>query len=509
MDHADGKRESAVFTRRKFLGGSAASAALALLPRPSLGDSAAQVSPSNRITVACIGVGAQGTRVMMDFLKLPDVQVIAVCDVNRESSDYSEWGSGELLGKERRLLGDSSWGAGWKGPTCGRAPAARLVDAYYSSVRKLPGYRACTGYADFRELLAKETDLDGVVVCTPDHWHAYIAIEALRRGKHVFSQKPMAHSIYECGLMAKVARETGLATQVAVMNEASEATRMLTEWAAAGIIGQVREVHNWSQRPYWPQGIDRPADAEPVPDGLDWDLWLGPAPERPFNHIYLPFVWRGWHDFGEGAIGDMGNYSFDTLFRVLELTAPTAVEGSSTPLFPESFPVGEFVRWEFPARPGRAPVVINWYDAHLRPPRPSELEEGELMSNPEDGEGMLIVGDAGKILCGFEGEHPRLIPSSRARAFVPPLDNLPKSPGAYREWLDAIRGGPPPRARYEFEQPVVEALLLGCIAVRTGTKLEWDSVNKRITSLAEGGPADLAAANALLNPPRRSPWDLA
>jgi predicted dehydrogenase len=509
MQNHDDKTRSLLLTRRKFLEGSAASAAaFTLMPRSAQAEAAAPVPASKTITLGCIGVGAQGTRVMMDFLKMPDVQVVAVCDVNRESSDYSEWGKDELVNKERKLLNDPSWGSDWKGATCGRAPAARLVDAYYRTVRKLPNYRSCGSYNDFRDLIAKESDLDGVVVCTADHWHAHVAIHALRHGKNVFGQKPMAHSVHECALMAKAARETGLATQVAVMNEASDATRHLTEWVAAGVIGQVREVHNWSQRPYWPQGMERPKEVEPVPDGLDWDLWLGPAPERPFNHAYLPFVWRGWNDFGAGSIGDMGNYSFDTLFRVLELTAPTSVDGSSTPLFPETFPLGEIVHWEFPARGDRAPVTIHWYDAHLRPPRPAELVPGELMSDRGDGEGLLLVGDKGKILCSFTGQRARLIPSSRMKSFTSPPDNLPKSPGAYREWLNAIRGGPKPRANFEFEQNVVEALLLGCIAVRVGTKLEWDTVNKRITSLAEGKPADLEAANAQLNPPARDPWKL-
>jgi len=507
-DHDD-KARASLLTRRKFLEGSAGSAAaLTLLPR-SMRAAAVDPVPANKtITLGCIGVGAQGTRVMMDFLKISDVQVVAVCDVNRGSSDYSEWGKDELVNKERKLLNDPSWGSDWKGPTCGRTPAAALVDAYYRNVRKLANYRACGSYNDFRELIAEEHDLDGVVVCTPDHWHALVAIYALRHEKHVFCQKPMGHSVHECALMAKAARETGLATQVAVMNEASDATRHLTEWVAAGVIGQVREVHNWSQRPYWPQGIERPKDAEPVPDGLDWNMWLGPAPERPFNHVYLPFVWRGWNDFGEGSIGDMGNYSFDTMFRVLELTAPTSVDGSSTPLFPETYPLGEIVHWDFPARGDRAPVTIHWYDAHLRPPRPPELLPGELMSDRGDGEGMLLVGDKGKILGSFEGQHARLLPSSRMKSFTPPPDTLPKSPGAYREWLDAIRGGPKPRANFEFEQNVVESLLLGCIAVRAGTKLEWDAVSKRITSLAEGKPEDLDAANAQLNPPARDPWKL-
>lgn len=503
-DKADGP---AGMTRREFLGGGAAVAALTILPREALGGRG-RVGPNDKITIASIGVGAQGTRVMMDFLKIPDVQVVAVCDVNRESSDYSEWGKGEILRKEQRLLNNSSWGADWKGPTCGRDPARRLVEAYYGKVRNISHYQGCAAYNDFRDLLSKEKDLDAVVVCTPDHWHAGVSIYAMRHGKHVFCQKAMTHTIQEACMMAQVARETKLATQVAVMNEASKATRLLTEWAAAGAIGQVREVHNWSQRPYWPQGINRPKKPNPVPEGFDWNLWLGPAAYRPYSHVYLPFVWRGWFDFGEGAIGDMGNYSFDTLFRVLKLTSPTSVGASSTPRFAESYPVGAFMHWDFPAREDRAPVTIHWYDGDLRPPRPKELEPGEHMSSG-DGEGMLFVGDDGKILCGFEGEHPRLIPRHRMKEFQQPPDDLPKSPGAYREWLNAIRGGEQPRANFEFEQKVVEAVLLGSIAVRASTKFQWDAASTRVSALDEGSGSDLAAANAQINPPRRSPWELA
>jgi predicted dehydrogenase len=505
-DNDEVKRKGKL-TRRAFLGESGVAAALSILPREVFG-SRGRVGPNDKITLGCIGVGAQGTRVMMDFLKIPDVQVVAVCDVNREASNYSEWGKGEILGKERRLLKNPSWGSDWTGPTCGREPARRLVDAYYAHVRSVTNYKGCAAYNDFRDLLAKEKHLDGVVVCTPDHWHAQISIDAMRHGKHVFCQKAMTHTIYEARRMAQVARETQVATQVAVMNEASKATRLLTEWVAGGVIGQVREVHNWSQRPYWPQGIQRPSVADAVPNGFDWDLWLGPAPWRPYSHVYLPFVWRGWFDYGEGPIGDMGNYSFDTMFRVLKLTCATSVGASSTPRFPETYPVGSLINWEFPAREDRAPVTIHWYDGDLRPPRPKELALGEPMSN-QDGEGMLLVGDHGKILCGFEGEHPHLIPDSRMKAFQPPPDNLPESPGAYREWLNAIRGGEQPRANFDFEQHVVEAVLLGSIAVRASTRFQWDSANARVTALDEGSEGDLAAANSQINPPRRSPWELA
>ena len=511
----DAHGSSSRISRRNFLGASASVAASSWLGH---GFSSSEnlvrghtVAAQQPIRLAAIGVGAQGTRVMMDFLKFPDVRVVAVCDVNRESGNYSEWWKGEILAKERALLQEPHWGSDWAGPTCGREPARRLVEAYYRRVRKLTDYKSCAAYNDFRELFERERDLDGVVVCTPDHWHAYIAIYALRRGKHVFSQKPMAHTVHECALMAQAARATGLATQVAVMDEASNSTRHLTEWVAAGVIGQVREVHNWSQRPYWPQGLPTPAQADPIPDGFDWDLWLGPAPARPFNQIYLPFVWRGWYDFGEGSIGDMGNYSFDTLFRVLDLTAPTRVEASSTPRFPDSWPLATTMHWHFPQRPGtgalatRAPVDIFWYDAHLRPPRPRQLLMGENMDDSA-GEGMLLVGEKGKILCGFMGGNPRLLPTSRMRSFTPPPDTLDHSPGAYQEWLRAIRGGPMPRANYVYEQAVVEAILLGAIAVRASDQLVWDAATKRITALASGKADALAAANGWLNPPRRRPW---
>jgi GFO/IDH/MocA oxidoreductase family protein len=496
-DRQETNPERTRISRRAFLAGTAASAAAALsiVPRHALGGSGG-VPPSDKLTLACIGVGAQGTRVMMDFLKQPDVQVVAVCDVNRESSDYSEWGKNELRDKVRALLGDPNWGSQLAGPTAGREPAKRIVEAYYG--KRLPSgqYRGCTAYNDFRELLAKEKEVDGVVVCTPDHWHAPIAITAMKMGKHTYCQKPMTHSVYEARRMAEVARETKVATQVAVGNSASEATRLLSEWIGAGAIGPVRHVENWSSRPFWPQGLERPKETEPVPAGLDWDLWLGPAPERPFNHIYLPFVWRGWYDFGTGALGDMGNYSFDTIFRALKLTAPAAVEASSTPSFKETFPSASLVHWEFPARGDMPPVQLNWYDGGLRPPRPPELEDGREMG--AEHEGLLFIGDHGTIMCGFSGERPQLIPEARMKAFAPGLKSQPRSDRHYREWIEAAKGGAStPAANFGFESTVVESLLLGNVALRTGEKLRWESASLKAAS---------DAAQPLIGPGYRGDW---
>lgn len=489
-----GKKDHGI-SRRAFLSGAASAAAFSILPRHVLGG-AGYVPPSDKLTLACIGVGAQGTRVMMDFLKLPEVQVVAVCDVNRQSSDYSEWGKNELRDKVRALLGDPDWGSKLTGPTAGRDPARQVVEAYYGKAKVSGTYHGCAAYNDFREALHQEKDLDAVVVCTPDHWHAPISIMAMKMGKHVYCQKPMSHSAVEARRMAEVARETKVATQIAVANSASPITRVLQEWMLAGAVGPVRRVENWSSRPFWPQGLDRPDHADAIPDGFDWDLWLGPAPERPFSHVYLPFVWRGWFDFGNGALGDMGQYSFDTIFRMLKLTAPTTIQASSTKPFKESFPEASLIHWEFPARDDMPPVEINWYDGDLKPPRPDELPDGQEFG--AENEGLLVIGDLGMIMAGFEGEHPKILPESRKRSFIPPPDRLPRSPGHYQEWIRAAKGGPPALANFEFEAPIGETLMLGNIALRTGEKLKWDSDNFKVTNSS--------AAQALLSFDYRGDW---
>jgi predicted dehydrogenase len=320
----------------------------------------------------------------------------------------------------------------------------------------------------------------------------------MKRGKHVFCQKPMTHTVVEARRLGEVARGNGVSTQVAVGNQASEDTRVLCEMIWAGAIGPVREVINWSSRPFWPQGLDRPKESHPVPEGLDWNLWLGPAPERPFHRAYLPFVWRGWHDFGCGALGDMGCYSFDTIFRVLKLGAPASVEATSTERHAETFPQASIIHWSFPARGEMPAVRLTWYDGGLKPPRPEELDAGRSL----DAEGLLFIGDKGTILCGFNGGRPRLIPEAKMKAFEPPPKTLPRSPGNDREWLDAIKGGKTkPGANFEFSATVTETLLLGNVALRVaGQKLLWDGASGQVTNLAD--------ANKHLHFESRQGWSL-
>ncbi len=457
------KRYKKELSRRDFIGGTAAAAAFTIVPGSVLAG-ARRVPPSEKINLGCIGVGDQGTRDMKSFLAKDSVRILAVCDVDANH----------------------------------RKMAKGIVDEKYNN-------RDCRAYNDYREMLEKHKDIDAVLVVTPDHTHAAISIAAMKAGKHVYCQKPLTHTVLEARKMAENARKYKVATQLGTVNQASEDSRLLCEWIWAGAIGAVREVHNWSNRPIWPQGIDRPTETPPVPATLDWDRWLGPAPHRPYHPAYLPLVWRGWLDFGTGALGDMGCYSFDTIFRVMKLAHPTSVEASGSAFTPkmwnqlhintETYPRASVIRWQFPARADMPPVTVTWYDGGMYPPEPDELEGRQLHR-----EGLLFVGDKGKILCGFSGGSPRLIPESKMQAFKQPPKTLPRSIGHHDEWLRACRGGKPAGAKFLFSGLVTQALLLGNVALRTRRKLYWDGPNFKVTNIPE--------ANKYLHCEYRRPWTL-
>jgi len=493
MGKDDLKSESDRLTRRSFIKKSGATlAAFSIVPRQVLGGKDF-IPPSDKIQAACIGVGSQGTRVMMDFLKQPEIQIVSVCDVNDGSDDYVEWGQHEIRDKVRELLNDASWGKFINGALCGLNPAKEIVERYYANQKNKPAYKGCSAYKDYRELLDKEKNIDAIIVGTPDHVHAVISIQAMKQGKHVYCQKPMAHTVYEVRRMSEVTRETKVATQVATGNSASEATRLLCEWIWAGTIGPVREVYNWSSRPFWPQGIERPIEEQPAPEYLDWNLWLGPVPYRPYHAVYQPFVWRGWYDFGTSAVGDMGCYSFDTVFRVLKLGALSKIETSSTRMYTETFPLASILHFSFPARGDMPPVKIHWYDGGLKPPKPEELGDREL-----ENEGLLFVGDQGKIICKFSGGEPQLIPEAVMKDFTPPPQSLSRSIGHEEEWIAACKGGAAAAANFEVAGPVTEAILLGNVALRAGKSIQWDDKNFNITNDEP--------ANNLLHVPYRNGW---
>ena len=442
-------------TRRGFLGSAAAiTAGAAVVPSHVLGLGGAQ-PPNEKLNIAGIGVGGMGGN---DVSQVADGNnIVALCDV------------------------DWAYAAG----TFGRYPDAKK-------------------YKDFRKMLDECKDIDAVVVGTPDHIHAVASIAAIKRGKHAYCEKPLTHSVFEARKLAEAAREHKVATQMGNQGQASEETRRLCEFVWDGAIGPVREAHIWTDRPsnglfneYWPQGVDRPKEEPPVPETLEWDLWLGPAPHRPYNPIYLPFRWRGWWDFGTGALGDIGCHAFDPVFRALKLGHPISVEASSTRVNKETYPLGSMVTYQFPARGDMPPVKLVWYDGGLRPPRPPELAEGELMGD----NGRLLVGDKGKILGN------RIIPESLRKEYKEPAPTIPRSVGHYKEWIDACKGGKPAGSNFDWAGPMTEVVLLGNVALRvqlrerlTHAKLLWDPQAFKFTNVPE--------ANEFLHRPYREGWTL-
>jgi predicted dehydrogenase len=499
--------------RRELL--AATSAAFMIVPRHVLGG-AGYTAPSDKVTLAAIGMGRQGIAITMELMAQPDVQVVAVCDCNRFGKNYIEYGANAMLKAEREFLGTGfeQWGEDLASPgfiefnhgsrmsmgAGGREPAQRLVNAYYGA-RKNAAYRGCNAYADYRELLEKEKDVDAVYIATPDHWHATISIAAMRRKKHVLCQKPMTRTIGEARRVARVAREMGVVASITVNNPSTAETQTIAQWIQAGAIGTVREVHNWSSRPFWPQGMLRPAQSEPVPEGLDWDMWLGPAESRPYHHSYLPFSWRAWYDFGCGSFGDMGCYSFAGMYKILDLTPPVAAEATSSESFEETYPKASLVHLDFPEHNGRAPVRLSWYDGGLMPRRPGGLTAEDQSLFAKNAEGILYAGDKGMIVGGFNGDHPRLYPASPAYV-TPPVDPKrydERHDAGVLQFIAACKGGPTPLASFETQAPVCEAFLLGCLTQRLPwTRFEWDTATQRITNNA--------AANRFIDPPARKEY---
>ena len=444
----------AKMSRRNFMGTAGAAAALTIVPRNVLGGRR-HVPPSEKLNIAGVGVGGQGGG---DINAVSSQNIVALCDV--------DWGRA--------------------GGTFRRHPNARK-------------------YKDFRKMLDKEDkNIDAVVVAAPDHIHAVASMAAIKRGKHVYCEKPLTHSVYEAREVARAAREAGVATQMGNQGQASEGTRLMCEYIWAGAIGPVREVHVWTDRPlrglsdvYWPQGVGRPEDMPPVPDTLDWDLWLGPAPERPYHPCYAPFKWRGWWDFGTGALGDIGCHSIDPIWRALKLEAPVTVEAACTLVNKETYPVASRVTYQFGTRGDMPPVKLHWYDGGMRPPRPDELDEGQQFGEG----GTLFVGDKGKML------GHTVIPESRRKEFGAPPKVLERSPGHHQEWIDACKGGKPAGSNFDHAGPLAEAVLLGNVALRadlkpklTRTRLHWDSENFKITNMPE--------ANQYLQRDYRVGWTL-
>jgi predicted dehydrogenase len=368
--------------------------------------------------------------------------------------------------------------------------AARTFDKYPKAAR----------YKDFRQMLDKEKSLDAVIVATPDHNHAIAAISCMERGLSVYVQKPMAHTVAEARAMREAARKYKVATQMGNQGHSGEGARRLCEMIWAGEIGAVREAHAWTNRPIWPQGIPAPLPAEPVPDTLDWNVWLGPARARAYNSGYAPFKWRGWYDFGCGALGDMACHILDPANWALQLHAPTSVEVVRQENKTEyTFPTKAVIRFIFPARGSMPPVTVYWYEGGELPPRPPGIGPDAKLGDPENGaNGSLFIGEKGFITTGTIGENTRLLPDEKMTEYKFPDEILTRSPGHYADWIRACKGGEPACSNFEYAAPFTEWVLLGVAALRAEGKLEWDNQQMKFTNNS--------AANQYLKWHRRKGW---
>jgi predicted dehydrogenase len=509
---------STVITRRKFMATSgAAAAAFTIVPRHVLGG-AGFVAPSEKITVAHIGCGTEGLRELPELLSLPEVQVVAVCDPVKAGHDYIDWTQDGLRASIAEALGKTDWRRGAPGIPGGRDVAREVIEMFYAAKRSKEKFAGCAAYADFRELLEKEKDVNAVKVMTPDHLHATIAIATMKRGKHVMMHKPLANRLREARCVIETACRTRVATHFLPASEGGN-VRLVKSWIEAGAIGRLREIHNWSNRPVWPQYATIPTDCPPVPAGFDWNLWLGPSLDRPYHPHYTHAVFRGWYEFGGGALADMGHYSLWPVFRLFDLDAPVMVESRPSHVCTldgnvsrrlkndYSFPAACTIRFKFAAKGGRAPVDLFWYDGSMRPPTPEELEA----DNKElPVEGMMFVGDKGKVLAGFRGEDPRLIPEREMREWQATEQGQGRSQGseprqlrrdAAELWVAACKGGAPTYGDFALAGPISDAFNLGAVSLRTGGKrLLFDSAAGKVTNVAE--------ANRLLGREYRKGWEL-
>ncbi len=410
-------------------------------------------SPNEKLNIACIGVGGRGRANLSGVGK---ENIVALCDVddNQASSAYKE----------------------------------------YPKVKKFHDYR--------RMFDAMHQEIDAVVISTPDHMHAHPAMMAMNYGMHVYLEKPLTHDLYEARLLARTAKSSGVATQMGNQGTSDANFRTAVEVIRSGAIGEITEAHIWTNRPVWPQGMDRPADTPPVQEHLKWDLWLGTAPKRPYHPSYLPFNWRGWWDFGTGALGDMGCHTANMAFMALDPGHPVRAKAVNSTFSKDSFPTWSVIRLDFPASSRKPPLEWTWYDGAGQKPA-WVLEKLKFLIDGEElsGSGSVLIGDKGKLYSFDDyGTRWKLLPQEKFEGFEPPAPALPRSPGHREEWIRACKGGEPAMSNFSYGAPLTETLLLGNVAMYAGRQIDWDWKELKVTNCEE--------ANRLVRRKYRQGWSL-
>jgi predicted dehydrogenase len=468
-------------SRREFLkAGAAAAGVFTIVPRHVLGGKG-YVAPSDKVNIALVGAGGQGRTNVRELFRQPDAQVIAVAD------------PAEAFSLDRFYF---------KG-VAGREPVKAEIEKHYAATT--PHFR-CATYEDFRVLLEKEKAVDAVLCATPDHLHAYVSVLAMRSGKHVYCEKPLTHNLWEARQVARVAKETGVATQMGNQGHSTNGIRETCEWIWSGALGTVREVHAWVGAKRWnPTLTGRPNEEVAVPSGLNWDLWLGPREPRPYHPAYFPVAWRDFWAFGCSNLGDFGCHDLDAACWALDLHEPARVEAHGAgPIDAEIGPHGCVAYFHFEPRGERPAVKITWYDGGLQPERPAWLPAKEKLPQ----RGVLFIGGLGEattgekvmLLAGGAGGAPRLLSESPA-AREKPKATLPRSAGHHREWLDACKGGKPAGSNFDYGARLTEIVLLGVLALRTGREIQWDAANLKAKGLPE--------ADAFIKENYRKGWEIA
>ncbi|HSL23186.1 MAG TPA: Gfo/Idh/MocA family oxidoreductase, partial [Vicinamibacterales bacterium] len=500
-------------SRRRFVTTMAgAGVALTIVPRHVLGRGL--TPPSDLLNVAGVGVGGMGR---INLRNIASENIVAMCDVDWSYAERTFSRLEEEFTREHTRLAN--------------APTPKDRDQIAATIERMRRFKdvhvpKAARYRDYREMLEKQKDIDAVLIATPDHTHAVIASAAMDLGKHVYVQKPLTATVREARVLAEKARQSKVVTQMGNQGHSWDDGRLAVEHVRAGTIGRVREVHVWTNRPlaYWPQGIPRPTPVAPVPnlDGnpewnmpavmhrlanamgvhpppqaLEWDLFLGPAPFVEYHPVYHPFNWRGWVEWGNGAIGDMGAHLIDHAFWALDLGYPTSIETVSTPFNGASYPMATTTYFEFPARGARPAVKLTWYDGGLTPPKPPELEDEAL--NPTGG--ALFVGTRGKLLHDTYGLNPRLLPATLQRSAPQPPRIFRRIPVSHEmNWVNAAKGLEKASTPFEYAAQLTEVMLLGIASLRAKSKLHYDGEAMRVTNVPD--------ANHYLHREYRQGWSL-
>ena len=461
-------------SRRQFLSTTASAVtAFTLVPRHVLGGTKF-VAPSEKVNIAIVGAGGQGRTNVRELFKQDDAQIIAVADPHEHS---------DLAGYYFRGV-------------AGRKPVRAEIEKHHAA--KNPNHRVAE-YEDFRVMLEREKSIDAILCTTPDHLHAYVSVLAMRAGKHVYCEKPLTHNVWEARLVAQVAKETGVATQMGNQGHSTDGIRETCELIWSGAIGAVREIHVWVGSGRWNKHLlGRPPETPSVPAGLNWDLWLGPREERPYHPAYVPVAWRDFWAFGCGTLGDFGCHDFDSACWALDLRAPATVEARPAgPMNADIGPHGEICYYHFGPRGNQPAVKMTWYGGGLKPPTPEEFPRGTAFPD----RGVLFVGEKGAMLCGGAGGKARLLPEEKDKSYPRPAASLPRSKGHHRDWLDACKGGPAASSNFEYGARLTEIVLLGVASLRAGRKLHWDAPNLKALGVPD--------ADAIFKESYRKGWELA